>query len=261
MTGARPREACDPGLLPQVPVLDYHHVHDGEDSFFRTWPAAFRRQLELLRETGYVPATPDELSGLQGTGGPAERLALVTFDDAYRDFRQFAWPILADLDVPATLFVIADAIGGWNDWDDLAPRRHRHLTAGELRELHAAGVVIGSHTCSHRPLVRLSDAELMSELRDSRHRLEDLLGGAVTTLAYPGGAAGLREQIAARQWYELAFAVDPGPLGPFCDPYLIPRFDPCFHQGSEDFLAQLARHTGDLPADRRTGAGGSHEPR
>jgi peptidoglycan/xylan/chitin deacetylase (PgdA/CDA1 family) len=233
--------------LPQVPVLGYHHVHDGEDSYFRTRPESLRLQMELLREAGYVPAPPSRLTDLKGVGRPAERLALVTFDDAYQDFRQFAWPILESLAIPATLFVIADAIGGWNDWDDTAPGRHRHLTAGELRQLHGAGVAIGSHTCSHRPLVRLSDSELESELRDSRHRLEDLIGGAVTTLAYPGGAAGLREQIAAQEWYELAFAVDPGPLGPRCDPYLIPRFDPCFHQGAEDFLAQLDRHNGGTP--------------
>jgi peptidoglycan/xylan/chitin deacetylase (PgdA/CDA1 family) len=234
-------------LLPQVPVLGYHHVHDGEDSFFRTWPASFQLQMEILVQAGYVPATPERLCAQKGAGGPAERLALVTFDDAYQDFRQFAWPILDNLRIPATLFVIADAIGGWNDWDDLAPRRHRHLTAGELRELHRSGVRIGSHTRSHRPLVRLSDAELLSELRDSRHFLEDLLGGAVPTLAYPGGAAGLRERIAAEEWYELAFAVDPGPLDAFCDPYLIPRFDPCFHQGPEDFLGELERHTGRPP--------------
>ncbi len=241
------------GLLLQVPVLGYHHVHDGEDTFFRTWPESLKLQTEILREAGYIPSTPDRLSRLKdakGAGGPAERLALVTFDDAYQDFRQFAWPILESLKIPATLFVIADAIGGWNDWDDMAPKRHRHLTAGELRQLHGAGVVIGSHTCSHRPLVRLSDSELESELRDSRHRLEDLIGGAVTTLAYPGGAAGLRERIAAQQWYELAFAVDPGPLDSFCDPYLIPRFDPCFHQGPEDFLEQLERHTGGTHGQR-----------
>jgi peptidoglycan/xylan/chitin deacetylase (PgdA/CDA1 family) len=231
-------------VLPQVPVLGYHHVHDGKDSYFRTRPESLRLQMETLAEAGYVPATPGRLSGLKGAGGPAERLALVTFDDAYQDFGQFAWPILQSLSIPAILFVIVDAIGGWNDWDDTAPSRHRHLTAAELRELHDAGVVIGSHTVSHRPLVRLSDSELESELRDSRRRLEDLIGDAVTTLAYPGGAAALREKIAAEQWYELAFAVDPGPLGAVCDPYLIPRFDPCFHQGREDFLEQLARHTG-----------------
>ncbi len=245
MNGSRsgPRETFAGGLLPQVPVLGYHHVHDGEDSFFRTWPEALRRQMAILVAAGYVPTTPDRLSGLN--------------DDAYEDFRQFAWPILESLGIPATLFVIADAIGGWNDWDDLAPRRHRHLTAEELRRLHASGVAIGSHARSHRPLVRLSDSELESELRDSRHLLEDLVGGPVTTLAYPGGAAGPRERFAAQRWYELAFAVDPGPLDSRCDPYLIPRFDPCFHQGPEDFLEQLARHTGCPP----TGAGGTHGPR
>ncbi|HYN21679.1 MAG TPA: polysaccharide deacetylase family protein [Thermoanaerobaculia bacterium] len=247
MNGSRSQGTFADDRLPQVPVLGYHHVHDGEDTFFRTWPESLRLQMELLLEVGYVPTTPDRLIGLKGAGTPAERLALVTFDDAYQDFRRFAWPILESLGIPVTLFVIAGAIGGWNDWDDGAPGRHRHLTAEELRQLHSAGVTIGSHTCSHRPLVRLSDIELESELRDSRHRIEDLIGGAVTTFAYPGGDAGLRERIAAQQWYELAFAVDRGPLDSLCDPYLIPRFEPCFHQGPQDFLEQLERYTGCSP--------------
>jgi peptidoglycan/xylan/chitin deacetylase (PgdA/CDA1 family) len=243
------REAA--ALLPRVPVLAYHHVHDGEDSFFRTWPEAFRRQMELLLEQGWVPTTPDRLARLAGADAADERLVLVTFDDAYEDFADHAWPVLESLGIPATVFAIADAIGGWNDWDELAPSRHRHLDAAELRRLHAAGVTIGSHTCSHRPLVRLSQAELDRELGDSRRRLEDLLGAAVTTFAYPGGVAGERERLAARRWYELAFAFGPGAPGRHDDPHLVPRFDPCFHQGPEDFLEQLERHAGPAGGRRR----------
>lgn len=252
MSGATSRlgAAAATGRLPRVPVLAYHHVHDGEDCFFRTWPDAFRRQMELLLEAGYVPTTPDRLIA---AGAPAERPALVTFDDAYVDFAEHAWPVLDSLAIPATLFVIADAIGGWNDWDELAPSRHRHLAADELRRLHGAGVAIGSHTCSHRPLVRLSDAELESELGQSRARLEDLLGAPVASLAYPGGAAGPRERIAAARWYDLAFAFGPGQPDTHDDPHHIPRFDPCFHQGPEDFLEQLERHAG--PAGRRQETG------
>ena len=238
--------------VPRVPVLAYHHVHDGEDSFFRTWPDAFRRQMELLLDTGRVPATPDRLAALAGAEAAPEPLVLVTFDDAYVDFLDHAWPVLDRLGIPATVFVVVDAIGGWNDWDDTAPARHRHLGADDLRRLHAAGVTIGSHTCSHRPLVRLSGAELDDELATSRRRLEDLLGAPVASFAYPGGAAGERERLAAARRYDVAFAFGPGAPGSHDDPFLVPRFDPCFHQGPEDFLAQLALHSGPVGGPRRT---------
>jgi len=41
------------------------------------------------------------------TGGPAlpRRALLLTFDDGYRDFAEYAWPVLRELGLPALLFV------------------------------------------------------------------------------------------------------------------------------------------------------------
>ena len=231
-------------VLPQIPVVNYHHVHDGPDDFFRAHPELLRAQMELLLEEGYVPTTPQRLIELKGHATWDTRYAMVSFDDAYEDFLLFAWPILKELGIPATLFVIVDAIGGVNTWDDIRQDEHRHLDLDQLRQLCAEGVVVGSHTRSHRPLIVLDDRELEDEIRGSRHDLEDLLGAAVPTLAYPGGAVDRRVCRATRRVYDLGFATDSDASGATCDPYLIARFDPCFFADPRDFRRQLTRHDG-----------------
>ncbi len=229
--------------VPQVPVLSYHHVHDGPDDFFRTRPDTFRRQLETLLAEGYRPLTPQQLAQLAGSQ-PLERHALVTFDDGYVDFASHAWPILLELGVPAAVFVISGHVGGWNDWDELRWAPHAHLDADALRRLHAEGAVIGSHTRTHRPLVRLDSRELEQELRGSRAELEALLGAPVRALAYPGGAQGASVRAAAARFYDLAFATEVAHDGAHCDRYAIARFDPCFHGDLDSFRRALDARCG-----------------
>ena len=63
------------------------------------------------------------------------------------------------------------------------------LTAAQLRELgQVPGVEIGSHSVRHVHLDVLRRAELREQVRDSKARLEDLLGRAVDGIAYPHGA-------------------------------------------------------------------------
>jgi peptidoglycan/xylan/chitin deacetylase (PgdA/CDA1 family) len=62
------------------------------------------------------------------------------------------------------------------------------LTTQQIRDLHARGHVIGSHSCSH-PL-RLSHctpSEMGREWRESLNVLSDILGERVNTASVPGG--------------------------------------------------------------------------
>jgi peptidoglycan/xylan/chitin deacetylase (PgdA/CDA1 family) len=63
------------------------------------------------------------------------------------------------------------------------------LDEAQLRELGAVpGVEIGSHSVRHVHLDVLRRPEMRAQLRDSRARLEDLLGRPVEGIAYPHGA-------------------------------------------------------------------------
>ena len=236
--------------VPQIPVMSYHHVHDGPDDFFRTSPDLFRRQMELLVAEGYIPIGPAQLLDLAGRR-VTERYAMVTFDDAYVDFRDHAWPILKSMGIPATVFAISDYLDKWNDWDGIRWAPHRHLDADALRRLHAEGVVIGSHSRTHPTLIRLWGTRLADELHGSRRALEQIVGAPVSYFAYPGGAQSWRVRFATRRAYALGFATTTDCGGAVCDRYAIPRFDPCFCGDRDVFLRTLERHCGLGRPERR----------
>jgi peptidoglycan/xylan/chitin deacetylase (PgdA/CDA1 family) len=89
----------------------------------------------------------------------------------------------------------------------------------QLRELQGSGWEIGSHSDTHRRLTAIDDELLATELRDSRQRIEEELGSACRTLAYPYGAHDSRVRAAARAaGYQAAAGIRPGGRDPFCWP-------------------------------------------
>ena len=78
------------------------------------------------------------------------------------------------------------------------------VSADQVRELHSAGMRIGSHGATHTPLTKVDD--LGGELRDSREALEYLLGEDAKSLSFPHGAHDAAVQEASRSaGYELLF--------------------------------------------------------
>lgn len=66
------------------------------------------------------------------------------------------------------------------------------LSADGVRELRAAGQLVGSHSHTHAPLPSLSPAQLREEWRRSRDILQDVLGEPVTTASVPNGLVNRR---------------------------------------------------------------------
>jgi len=58
----------------------------------------------------------------------------------------------------------------------------------EIRALRAMGMEIGSHTLTHRCLAGRPAEEVRHELKESKARLEDIIGAPVIALSYPEGA-------------------------------------------------------------------------
>lgn len=93
-------------------ALLYHRVQDPAAArpdlapdLVSATPARFERHVRYLARH-YTPVGAHELIvALGGRHTLPRRAVLVTFDDAYRDFREVAWPILTRYRVPAVLFV------------------------------------------------------------------------------------------------------------------------------------------------------------
>jgi peptidoglycan/xylan/chitin deacetylase (PgdA/CDA1 family) len=182
----------------------YHRVVEREDrrdgDRFVTSVRRLRRHLTWLSRLAYsaVPLT----SLLGQPAGPGKRHLAVTFDDGYADTLELALPVLEAHATACTVFIVTDCIGGHSRWLE-AP--HRLLSREQILLLHQAGVAIGSHARTHRRLTQLPDAELWSEVADSKACLEDLLGARVDAFSYPHNDADPRVMEAARKaGYRLA---------------------------------------------------------
>ncbi len=77
-------------------VLTYHRVDD---------PQGFAAQAAYLKRRFPVVSAAQALEAFEGRAALPPGALLITFDDAYRNFAQAAWPILKRHGLPATLFV------------------------------------------------------------------------------------------------------------------------------------------------------------
>ncbi len=223
----------------KIPTLNYHHVHDEIDGYFRISPSNFRSQMEMLLSEGYKPIHADAIIKLNNESLLENKYVVITFDDGYKDFLVHALPILQDLNIKSTIFIITDHIGGWNKWDTSAPSRYTHLDIDELKGLKDSGVSFGSHTCSHEQLTALDRDAIRAELHDSKLALEDLLGAAIRTLAYPGGHHNQTVCDITAEYYDLGFGTFVDVNSSKFDPFRIERYEPTFCQDLKEFKAEL----------------------
>jgi len=177
---------------PSISILLYHQV--GTFKSVRRHRAnycdrrRFTHQMALLARLGYrvldLDTALDCLAGEQPTPAPA---VVLTFDDGYESFAEQALPVLQDHGFPATVYAVSGWLGRRAEWFGADPGRPIPdlMTAQQLREVHAAGITIGSHTATHARLHQADDARLRQELHDSKAALEDVLGEEIRHLSYP----------------------------------------------------------------------------
>jgi len=89
-------------------------------------PACLRAALEYLSEYRIVALAEaiDFLLSGNGTRGRRKAYVAITFDDGYADFYHYAFPILEEMGVPATLFVTTGPVEGRESlwWDEVSMR-------------------------------------------------------------------------------------------------------------------------------------------
>lgn len=99
---------------PTLIILTYHRILPDQhpDRHFEqpgmiTAPEALREHIRLMRSVGATPIHLDEWLSKRTRGEPLPKLSVaLTFDDGWRDNYQYAFPILASENVPATVFLV-----------------------------------------------------------------------------------------------------------------------------------------------------------
>jgi peptidoglycan/xylan/chitin deacetylase (PgdA/CDA1 family) len=100
----------------------------------------------------------------------------LTFDDGGKGAMQAA-EILDRRNWKAHFFITTDYIG-----------ERGFVTSSDIIDLHKAGHVIGSHSCDHTPRMSLCPYDdILTQWRESKAKLEDILGVSVQAASLPNG--------------------------------------------------------------------------
>lgn len=196
----------------RVAILCYHSVIDGDqpphgDPHKQHIPLSlFIQHLEYLKNNYQVVSLAEFCQSRKENRSLPNYSVVLTFDDGFEDFYSVATPQLAQRQLPATIFVITDRASKL-----LPPNGEKFLTWDEIKELAAAGITIGSHTCSHPNLRHLPLDEVARELSESRAAILRHVSQSEVPLSYPfGQTSAAISSLAEASGYSCAIDGDQG---------------------------------------------------
>ncbi len=171
-----------------IPILMYHSISRRNEhcrnAYHRTCtdPGVFAEQVKFLARNRYTTIGLGEaVRRLGAKEQHSDRPVVLTFDDGYRDFYTEALPVLSRFGYTATVFLPTAFIGHTEQQFNGMPC----LTWSQVRDLHHAGIDVGSHTVTHPQLRALRRNEIEHEVRHSKETIEDSLGDPVESFSYP----------------------------------------------------------------------------
>ena len=169
-----------------VPILCYHNLAEQAKGRMVMAVSAFREQMHYLKDNGYRVISLRDFAEFTRLGRQLPRRAIVlTFDDGYKSFKQYAYPILKELGFTATLFVYTDYVGAGRN----------ALSWQDLRELVAEGFDVEAHSKTHVDLRRATGEadpqyarRMQAELGQPQELFQKNLGRRADMIAFPYGS-------------------------------------------------------------------------
>ena len=145
-------------------------------------PDNFRDMMQFLQRAGYNVVKVRDVTNFLHFGTPPlpDNAIAITFDDDYRGQYWEAFPILQNLNFPATFYVHSGYVGAMTSKD--------HSTWAELQTMEATGLYdTQSHTVNHVNLASQTPTNLNNELVNSRNTIQTQLSKTVSEICYPYG--------------------------------------------------------------------------
>ncbi|MDT8858825.1 polysaccharide deacetylase family protein [Alkalihalobacillus sp. MEB130] len=205
-----------------LPVLMYHHFEEEITDYpsMTMTPETFKNQLLALKEAGYEAITTEQALKFYQKKHHLlpDKPVWITIDDGFLSNYELAFPILKELEMPATIYVIASQMG-----------QERlgipHFTWDHAREMVQSGLIdIQSHTYDLHQREKKGleamllhqkqngeletdeqyQARIFADLQKSIEVITSEVGTTVFSFAYPYGAYNdVTEQIVYNAGFEL----------------------------------------------------------
>lgn len=173
------------GASGKIPVLLYHDISDEYRDTYTVSPSLFSAQMEWLFNNGFRAVAVRDIDRLSEN----EKTVVITFDDGYASYLDYAFPLFREYGFHSTINVIGACVGKYlkegNNRPMLAWDEYRHL-------LQSGRVDIGCHThdlhvAANRGVLGVSGSALEEDLDRFRAVLRRETGKSTDVLAWPYG--------------------------------------------------------------------------
>lgn len=178
-------------------VLMYHmvseHLPKNKSKFnrLRVKPSEFEKQLIWLKNNGFTSFTLSELVNLEVI---PKKAVVLTFDDGYEDNFKNAFALLKKYGFKATIYIVLNRFEqNWATDKDLNQvsnelNSEKMLLNEQIKEMIDSGLIeIGSHTLDHVNLPKLTFNEKITQIKESKEKIEEIFNIICNSFAYPFG--------------------------------------------------------------------------
>ena len=162
-----------------VTVVTYHAVKEWQ-------VASFRRHMEELIKIGRPVSARIKMPMKTN-----DHYIAVTFDDGFQSVIEHALPVMADMGIPATIFIPTGYLGTKAGW--ILDREHSNanetvMTRTQIADFAGELFLFGSHSVTHSRLSSVTRVQAREELVKSKQALEEIIKSEVDLLSLPYGA-------------------------------------------------------------------------
>ncbi len=226
----------------KIPILTYHSI-DKSGSVISTSPETFRKQMQILGDADFNVISLKTLgkSLLENAALPPKTIVL-TFDDGFQNFYTTAFPVLNEYNFPATVFLITDYCGKFNDWSGNLPalERSKLMDWNEIKEISKNNIEFAAHSRTHPDLTKLNTDKAAREIVESKLTVEERLGTEVTDFAYPYGKYNLPVKQLTEKHFRTACSTRLGKVQAGDDLFSLKRVDTYYLSNDRVFNSILS---------------------
>ncbi|MBT0587881.1 polysaccharide deacetylase family protein [Alteromonas oceanisediminis] len=203
-------------------IMLYHHVSADTPASTSVTQEQFASHLDYIAEHYTVLPLTEIVTAIQdGTALPDRALA-ITFDDGYQNILDNAHPLLAERDMPYTIFVNPALVGV----------QASHLDWADIKRMAKEGVLFANHTQHHHHLLTRNGnesdsqwlARTLDDIESAEAMLSEKLGYSLKYVAYPYGEFNLALADALRQRGYVGFGQHSGAVATGSELGALPRF-------------------------------------
>lgn len=178
--------------MSRFPILMYHMISEPESSQEERYacpPKTLQKHMQYLRANDYNIVNLDTITEhLNNKVELPKKTIAITLDDGFSDNYENAFPIFQKLKIPATIFLATGMMEKTNTWMQTSGFSKRNMLSwSQITEMQQSGISFGAHTVNHVKLPELSADEMLTELVDSKQKIEDKLNITIKHFAYPYG--------------------------------------------------------------------------